>query len=122
MATYSVDLRKRVITAVDNGLHINVAVTTFMVSRRVVYKWLQLRRETGDLQAKSGYQKGHSHKIKDWDAFTAFANKNRQCTGPQMIVKWHELTGTNMSESAMYDSLKKIGFTSKKNFSLHRSK
>ena len=69
----SVDLRERVIAAVDGGMHIDEAVKVFSVCRRAIYNWLNLRATTGSLTPKSGYQKGHSHKIKDWEQFKAFA-------------------------------------------------
>jgi len=36
----SIDLRKRVIAAVDNGMHVDEAVKVFKVCRRVIYNWL----------------------------------------------------------------------------------
>ncbi len=111
---FSLDLRERVIAAVDGNMHINEAVKTFKVSRRVIYEWLELREETGGLKQKTGYQKGHSHKITDWEKFKAFANSNKQFTSPKMIIKWEQLTNVKVSESVMLRALKKIGFTSKK--------
>lgn len=95
-------------------MHIDEAVKIFNVSRRVIYEWLELRKETGELKPKTGYQKGHSHKITDWEQFKSFANSNRQCTSPQMVTKWEQLTNVKVSESVMLRALKKIGFTSKK--------
>jgi len=111
---YSLDLRERVIAAVDANMHIDEAVKTFKVSRRVIYEWLELRKETGDLKPKTGYQKGHSHKITDLEKFKEFASSNMQCTSPQMVIKWEQLTGIKVSEDVMLRMLKKIGFTSKK--------
>ena len=111
---FSLDLRKRVIASVDKGMHIDKAVKIFQISRRVIYEWLELRRKTGSLAPKTGYQKGHSHKITDWQQFKKFADSNRHCSAPQMIIKWKKLTNVDMSESVMLRALKKIGFTSKK--------
>lgn len=111
---FSLDLRERVIAAVDSHMHVDEAVRMFKVSRRVIYEWLELRKEMGNLVAKSGYQKGHSHKITDWDQFKAFANSNKQRASPQMIIEWEKLTNVKVSESVMLRALKKIGFTSKK--------
>ena len=110
----SIDLRKRVIGAVDGGMHIDEATQVFKVCRRVIYNWLELRKTTNSLAPKSGFQKGHSHKITDWDKFKSFVETNRLCTSPQMIIKWKELTDVNVSESVMLRALKKIGYTSKK--------
>jgi len=111
---FSFDLRKRVIGSIDSGMHIDEAVKIFDVSRRVIYEWLELRKETGNLNPKTGYQKGHSHKITDLEKFKAFANSNKQCTAPQMVIKWEQLAGVKVSERVMQRMLKKIGFTYKK--------
>lgn len=111
---FSLDLRERVITAVDNNMHVDEAVKIFKVSRRVIYEWLELRKETGSLAPKSGYQKGHGHKITDWDQFRLFVEEHKYCTCLQMTVEWERITGTSISESVMLRDLKKIGYTSKK--------
>lgn len=114
---FSIDLRERVISAIENDMRITDAVKIFKVSRRVIYEWLELRKATGSLAPKAGYQKGHSHKITDWEKFKAFANENRQSNSPQMIIAWEKLTGVKVSESVMLRGLKKINFTAKKKLS-----
>lgn len=111
---FSLDLRERVVAAIDKKMGVTKAAALFKVSRRVIYEWLELRKETNSLAAKSGYQNGHSHKITNWDQFRSFASTNQQCSSPQMIIKWEQLTGIKVSESVMLRALKKIGFTSKK--------
>lgn len=111
---FSIDLRERVIAAVDSGIHIDKVKEIFKVSRRVIYEWLELREKTGSLAPKTGFQKGHSHKITNWDQFKEFAYANQQSTILQMIPKWETLTGIKVSRSVIQRSLKKINFTSKK--------
>jgi len=113
-SNFSVDLRERVVSAVDEGMGKNEAAKVFKVSRRTVYRWLELRNKTNDLSPRSGYQKGHSAKIKDLNEFKKFVEKNSQRTVNQMIVLWSEITGTTMSEPIMGKYLKKMGYTSKK--------
>jgi transposase len=118
----SIDLRKRVIAAVDEGGHITKIAEMFKVSRRVIYKWLDLRKETNDIAPKRGYQKGHSHKIKDWVRFKEFAEKNKYNTLDEMKVKWELLTNESISRSVLWKALKKINYTSKKNIWVQRSR
>lgn len=110
----SIDLRERIVAAVDSGMHIDDVAKIFKVSRRVIYKWLKLRKETNSLAPKTGYQKGHSHKITDWDQFSLFAAANKHHTVKGMIVVWEKLNNETISESVMERALKKIGYTSKK--------
>ncbi|SRR6266545_2237119 len=49
MKAYSVDLRHRVLAALDRGMARTDAVTTFQVSLATLKRWLAKRRDTGDL-------------------------------------------------------------------------
>ncbi len=113
---FSIDLRKRVIAAVDDGMQITKAAKVFQVCRRTIYLWQDLLKKTNNFAPKFGYQKGHSHKITDWDQFKVFVEKHKHCASPQMRVEWKKLTNIDVSESVMLRALKKIGYTSKKNF------
>ncbi len=111
---FSIDLRKRVIAAINNDMQITEAAKVFKVCRSVIYDWQNLLKTTNNLAPKTGYQKGHSHKIVDWDQFKMFVKKYKHCTSPQMIIEWKKLTNVDVSESVMLRALKKIGYTSKK--------
>jgi len=110
----SVDLRERVIAAVGQNIRISTVAQIFKVSKRVIYNWLNLYRKNKSLEPKKGYQKGHSHKIKDLDKFKRFVEKHKKYTAVQMIVVWKKLTGVGLSKPAMGRYLKKIGYSSKK--------
>ena len=111
---FSIDLRERVIAAIDSGMQITEAAKVFKVCRSVIYDWQNLFKKTRSLAPKSGYQKGHSHKITDWNQFKIFAENHKYCTSSQMKVEWKKFTNIDVSESVMLRSLKKIGYTSKK--------
>ena len=117
----SVDLRKRVMAAIGDNTRITKVAKIFRISRKVIYNWLDLRNKTNSLAPKSGYQKGHNHKIRDLDMFKSFVEKNKQYTARQMIISWEKLTGVKISEPVMGRYLKKIGYSSKKNVWLQRS-
>ena len=111
---FSIDLRERVIAAVDGGMKITEAAKVFKVCRRTIYLWQDLFKKTNSFAPKSGYQKGHSHKITDWDQFKAFVEKHKYCASPQMRVEWKKVTNIDVSESVMLRALNKIVYTSKK--------
>ena len=112
--SYSLDLRQKIIDAVDKGMTQIEAAKTFNVSRRVIYSWLQLRLKTNSLAPKTGYQKGHSHKITDWDEFEKFIEVNRFLTAHEMLEKWKALKNIEMGIDVIYEGLLKIGYTFKK--------
>ncbi len=119
--TLSVDLRERVMAAVDEKIQITEVAKRFKVSRRIIYHWIDLRNQNNNLIPKSGYQNGHSHKIQDLNKFKLFVESKKHCTRGQMVAFWKEITDVSMSETVMGRYLKKIGYTSKKNIWLHRS-
>lgn len=110
----SVDLRKRVIEAINNGMSKTEAAAIYNVSRKAIYNWIRLQKATNSLAPKSGYQKGHSHKITDWEAFKKFVESNNHLTVLGMIAELKKSTGIDISESSMERALKKINYTSKK--------
>jgi len=111
---YSIDLRKRVIAAVDSGMRPTEAAKTFNVCRHVIYDWQHLLKKTNSLAPKTGYQKGHSPAIKDMKQFEIFVACHQECSGIQMKAEWEKLTGTKVSKDTILRSLHKIGYTSKK--------
>lgn len=111
---YSVDLRKRAVEAVQQGMTLIQAEKTFKVTRKAIGKWIKRLEKNGDLNPEIGYQKGHSHKITDWVLFEKFANENKHLTVAEMTPKWKNLTNTDLSKSTVLAGLKKIGFTFKK--------
>jgi transposase len=110
----SVDLRKRIIAAIDDGMKIGEAAKLFDVCEKAIYNWINLRKIINSLEPKSGYQKGHSHKIKNWEEFRAFAAANKHCTIKAMQEKWQKNTNAPISKSVIQRGLKKIDYTSKK--------
>jgi len=122
VSTYSLDLRERIMNAVFNGMRPTIAAKTFNVSRRVIYRWKNLLKATNSLKPKSGFQKGHSHKITDWEEFKIFAQEHGHLTVKMMIAEWIKLKNQIVSESTMERALKRIRFTSKKKFQLCRSR
>jgi len=112
--SYSVDLRTRVIDAVSDKMRITEAAKVFKVSRKNIYNWLRLKRQTNSLEPKTGFQKGHSHKIKDLEQFKKFVESYKHLTTKKMAIKWQELTGIKVSDDTILKHLKKIGYTFKK--------
>jgi transposase len=54
MKPYSIDLRSRVLEAVDLGVPRKEVAKTFSVSLPSIKRWLKLRKETGSLEPRKG--------------------------------------------------------------------
>ena len=75
-ASYSYDLRNKVINAIDGGMRKTQASRVFQISRNTIDTWLKKREETGDYQAKVGYQQGYQPKITDLEKFPHLVQVN----------------------------------------------
>jgi transposase len=112
----SVDLRTRVMTAIDNKVGtLKEIAKRFAVGERTIYSWLKLRRSTNDIAPRVNYQKGHSHTISDWEEFGKFVANHTHLMSPAMCVEWEKIYGKPISRTVMKRGLKKIGYTFKKN-------
>ena len=110
-APYSIDLRQRVLAECDRkALKRYEIASLFHVDLKTIYTWVKVRNSTGKIEPKSGYQKGHSHKITDTEKFKVFIADNPNSSLKELSKKWG-----NVSSSTIRDKLHKIGFTVKKN-------
>lgn len=115
---YSQDLRERVMTAVEEGLSPTVVAKLFQVSRAVIYKWRKHQQERGHLRPLEGYQKGHSHKIRDLQAFEQFAREHQGKTQKELAQEWP----TEVSKYTVGRALRKLGYTREKKLSIPRER
>lgn len=51
---YSLDLRERVVAAVDRGENPAEVAQQFQITERTIWNWLALRKQTGDLKPRVG--------------------------------------------------------------------
>ena len=107
---YSYDLRQKVIKAIDGGMSKTQVSSIFKISRNTINTWLHRRRETGDIIALTGYQKGYNPKIPDLEQFRKFAQINGSKTQKEMADEWPD----KVSDRTISKALKKIGYTIKK--------
>lgn len=108
-APYSYDLRVRVVAAVENGMGVLEASRTFGLHRDTIKTWLGRKEATGDVQAKTGYQHGHSQKITDPVQFQAFVQQQGDATLEELAVAWG-----GVKRMTIWRQLRKLGYTHKK--------
>ena len=71
-ASYSYDLRTKVLEAIDNEMSSTQVRDVFNISRNTINLWLKRREETEDYQAQEKYQKGYKPKVEDLENFRKF--------------------------------------------------
>lgn len=110
--SYSVDLRVRVLCALDGGLSKMQAHRTYAVSRSTIDDWLALRESTGSVQvipSRAGRKGLHRQ-----EAFAEFAWCHQHSTLEQMRTAWHEEKQQKLSLMAFSRALHALGYTRKK--------
>ena len=106
---YSYDLRIRVVAAVEQGMGVTEVSRTFGVHRETITGGLARKEATGDVQAKVGYQRGHSQKITDPERFKAFVQTQGEATVEELAEAWG-----GVKRMTIWRQLRKLGYTHKK--------
>src|SRR6476646_3115076 len=84
-APISADLRKRVISAIYEQKCGKVEVAErFDISLSTVNRWVLRWEEEGHVEARTGYQNGHSHCFKNPKALVNFVKKNPDLTSDEI--------------------------------------
>ena len=112
---YSVDLRLRVLAAIDGGLSKMQAHKTFQISRSTMDDWLKLRAQTGSVQAvKAPQQRRSGRGLGSHKGFAAFAQRHPHSTLEQMRQAWQQETQQSLSIMSFSRALRQQGYTRKK--------
>ena len=108
---YSVDLRKKVLGAVDKKeLSKGAIAKTFNVDRKTIYNWKKQRNRTGNLDPVTDHYKNRKLKINDFEKFKAFIRENQNMTLKQLAQKWG-----GVSSETIRRTLNNLGYSFKKN-------
>ena len=113
--SYSQDLRDRVIGAVDGGMAVRQAASTFGVSIAYIYKALIRRRLTGDSGANPN--RGHRARKLSADQETALAAHIRSRPGITLAQAQAWLLvehGVSLSIGATWNAARRLGLSFKK--------
>jgi transposase len=113
-AAYPIELRERVVAAIDSGMSKGKAHQTYKVSRSTIDDWLELRQKHGCLRATTNYQRGPKPAIEDNEASRAFFEKHNLKTLAELCELWFEEKGQKLSIETMSKTLKRFAYTRKK--------
>jgi transposase len=111
-ASYSQDLRDRVLAAADRGMPTKQIAETFAVSRAWVRGIKQRRRETGETTPRKVGSPGVPRI--DRGVLAELVAQQPDATGPELRDRLAERTGVSVTDSAVYATLKKLGLSYKK--------
>ena len=114
MKAYSVDLRARVVAAVERGMPRRQAVTVFGVSPATLKRWLAQQRTTGSLIPAR--PPGRQRRIA---AERQAALRAQLAAYPDATIAWHTqrwnaAQGTDLSQWTVGRAIPRLGWTRKK--------
>ena len=114
MKAYSVDLRERVVAAVDAGEARPAIARLFQVSTATIKRYLQRRRERGDLTP--GRSPGRTPEIApaQYPALAAQIAAHPDDTLAQHCATWRAEQGAALTVWALRRALRRAGITRKK--------
>lgn len=108
-APLSVDLRERVVVAVEAGEMIARVARRFGVTRPTIYSWLALREETGSLEARARSERG-----RQLDAFREQIEEALAKSSSVTLVELKEQLDLPVGISSVWEALDEWGLTFKK--------
>jgi transposase len=116
MNAYSLDLRLKVLDAVDCGIPRREVVRTFGVSMPTLERYLRRRRRTGEVAPKPS--PGRTPTIcatsEERRALWMQLEENEEATLERHCELWEERGGARVSVATMSRAVRKLGWTFKK--------
>lgn len=114
---YSMDLRTRVVAAVDAGGSAEDVAERFEVSTRWVNLLLRRRRETGGIEVRNGRRGPEPKLAPHRDRLCALVAEQPDAT----LEELRDRLGVRVSISTLWHTLHGLGFTFKKSHSRRRA-
>jgi transposase len=116
MNAYSLDLRLKVLDAIDRGIPRTEVVRTFGVSMPTIERYIRRRRRTGEVAPKPSPGRTPSilATVEERRALWKQLEENDEATLERHCELWEEGGGMRVSVSTMSRAVHKLGWTFKK--------
>ena len=114
MKQYSVDLRERLLGAIDAGLSQAEASRLFGVGTSTITRWRQQRRDTGSLAPKVRAGRRPAIGPDQTGALRAQVAQHPDATLAEHCVRWEQTHAVRLSVAGMSRAIRRRGITLKK--------
>lgn len=114
MKAYSVDLRERVLDAIERGMARPQAVTTFAVSEGSIKRWQKLRREGKSLAPRRRPGQQPSIKAADAAVVRRLVQATPDATLQEYADEWNALHDKPLSRWTIGRAMRRLKLTRKK--------
>ena len=120
---YSLDLRKRVLAAVDEGMSHTAAAKLYKIARASIAKWVRLRRETGALAARQPPGRPRTIGLSDSDGLRAQLTAQPDASLDAHVARWTSAHPAQpLSRATMGRAIQRLNWSRKKSRSTPASK
>jgi transposase len=113
MRAYSLDLRQRVLAALDRGMSRQQVVVTFGISLATLKRWVALHRTHNDLTPKRAPGRGRMIKVEQHVALQTQLTAHPDATLERHAQLWNAAHGTTVSYRTLGRAITRLGWTRK---------
>jgi transposase len=121
MGPYSLDLRERIVKAVDEGQSLSEVAERYEVSERTIKRYLKRRKERGHLKADISPGRAREIGKEHEAALSKQSEKYSDATLEKHCERWQKTKKVQVSTATMCRALQRIGQTRKKRPFVHSS-
>jgi len=114
MQALSLDLRQRILTALEAGDKRAQIAARFGVSQSSVYRIQRQEKSQGDLSPKKRPGRGLALKDADLPALETLVQQQADPTGATLVDAWQQASGKRVGLSTMHRALHRLKFSYKK--------
>jgi transposase len=114
MKAYSLDLRTRVVAAIDGGMARADAVRTFQVSLGSIKRWLRLRETSGALVPRPRKGKTASITTAQFPTLRLQLEQFPDASLAEHARRWNADHSTTLSEWTLGRAIRRLGWSRKK--------
>ncbi len=114
MRAYHLDLRDRVVAAVDEGTSISTVATRFRLHRSTIYRYLAQRQERGTLLPRTSPGRARAISPTDEARLVAHLQQYPTATLAEHGAIWEQATGVRLSPATLSRTIRRVGWTRKK--------
>jgi transposase len=114
MKAYSLDLRARVLSAIDGGMARADAVCTFQVSLGSIKRWLRMRQTDGSLAPKPRTGKTASISSAQLATLRFQLEQLPDASLAEHARRWNADHGTSLSPWTLGRAIRRLGWSRKK--------
>jgi transposase len=114
MKALSLDLRQRIVSAVDEGTSQVQAAQRFCVSTRTVGRLLKQRREAGTLAAKPRPGCRRHIAVEQYELIAAQMRAHAHASLEEHVALWQHEQGQSISDTTLWRTLQRMNWSHKK--------